>query len=33
MSSKEALEQFGSCWEGLEHLRCGKSIETKSDRR
>jgi len=25
MSSKETLEQFGSCWEGLEDPRCGNA--------
>jgi len=25
MSSKETLEQFGACWEGLEDPRCGNA--------
>jgi hypothetical protein len=25
MSCKETLEQFGSCWEGLEDPRCGNA--------
>src|ERR1035441_8609040 len=25
MSRKETLEQFGSCWEGLEDSRCGNA--------
>jgi hypothetical protein len=25
MSSKETVEQFGSCWEGLEDPRCGNA--------
>lgn len=25
MTGKETLEQFGSCWEGLEDPRCGNS--------